>query len=378
MPAGIRTRHQARCRSRGGGRCSCRPAYEAWVFSKRDEKKIRKTFTDLAEAKGWRSDAEGAVKRRTLRAAGKVTLREAGEAWLEGAKAGRIETRSGRPFKPSALRGYAEALELRVYPFLGARRLSDIDRRDLQALVDRIKGECSPSTVRNTIVPVRSIFRYAIEQGDVSVNPTANLRLPAVRGKRDRVADSEEAATLLAALPVEEKALWAMALYTGLRRGELQALAWSEVDLDGREIRVQRSWDVKAGLIEPKSEAGTRTVPIIRGLREHLLAHKLRQGRGGRGLVFGRTLAKPFTPNVVLRRAKNAWRVAELEPIGLHECRHSFASLMISAGANAKALAEMMGHSSITVTFDRYGHLMRGSRDEAARLLEGYLGRDAS
>ena len=117
MAAGIRTRHRVRCRSRGGGRCSCRPAYEAAAYSRRDGKKIRRPFSNLSEAKSWRADAQGAITRRTLRAAGKVTLREAGTAWLEGAKAGRIETRSGRPFKPSALRGYAEALELRVYPF---------------------------------------------------------------------------------------------------------------------------------------------------------------------------------------------------------------------------------------------------------------------
>lgn len=97
------------------------------------------------------------------------------------------------------------------------------------------------------------------------------------------------------------------------------------------------------------------------------------QGRGGRGLVFGRTLAKPFSPNVILRHSQKAWKAAELEPIGLHGCRHTFASLMIAAGVNAKALSELMGHSSITVTFDRYGHLMRWSRDEAARLLESYL-----
>ena len=74
MAAGIRTRHGRRCRSLNDGRCNCKPSYEAWVFSARDGKKIRKTFGSLAEAKGWRSDAEGAVRRRTLRAPTAITV----------------------------------------------------------------------------------------------------------------------------------------------------------------------------------------------------------------------------------------------------------------------------------------------------------------
>ena len=65
-----------------------------------------------------------------------------------------------------------------------------------------------------------------------------------------------------------------------------------------------------------------------------------------------------------------------LEPITLHECRHTFASLMISAGVNAKALSTYLGHSSITITLDRYGHLMPGNEGEAATLLDAYLARE--
>ena len=75
----------------------------------------------------------------------------------------------------------------------------------------------------------------------------------------------------------------------------------------------------------------------------------------------------------VLTRAKNAWRRAGLEPITLHEGRHTFASLMIAAGVNAKALATYMGHASVTITYDRYGHLMPGNEREASSLLDAYL-----
>jgi integrase len=77
----------------------------------------------------------------------------------------------------------------------------------------------------------------------------------------------------------------------------------------------------------------------------------------------------------VNHRAQRTWRRAGLDPIGLHECRHTFASFMIAAGVNAKTLSVYMGHASVTITFDLYGHLMPGNEQEAARLLDAYLQR---
>src|SRR5207249_8388990 len=117
---------------------------------------------------------------------------------------------------------------------------------------------------------------------------------------------------------------------------------------------------------------------------------------GGRseGLAFGRSAMSPFADSAVGQRARRAWAnenkrrlkqaekagedpasVELLEPIGLHECRHTFASLMIAAGVNAKALSTYMGHANISITLDRYGHLMPGAEDEAAALLDAYLQR---
>jgi integrase len=162
------------------------------------------------------------------------------------------------------------------------------------------------------------------------------------------------------------------AMYAGLRRGELLGLRWENVDLGGT-IRVERAWDVKAGrAVEPKSRAGRRSVPIAAGLRDYLAAHRLREGRHS-GLVFAREGDRPVAPNSLAARADRAWRKAGLRRITLHECRHTFASLMIAAGVNVKALSTFMGHASITITLDRYGHLFPGSEAEAAELLDGYL-----
>jgi integrase len=376
-PTGIRVRHARNCPAAHSreARCKCSPSYEASVYSQREKRKLRKTFPTLAEAKAWRADATGAVRRGTMRARSTTTLREAAEAWIDGAKAGTIRDRTGRAYKPSTLRGYERALRLRILDDLGAHRLSDIRSIDLQDLADRLLAEgLDASTIRNVIMPLRAIYRRACRPGgEVTVNPTTGLDLPAPTGRRDRVVSPDEAQAYLAALADADGALWATALFGGLRRGELMGLRWEDVNLDGGVLRVERSWDPRAGVLtEPKSKAGQRTVPIAQALREHLIAHRLRAGRTT-GLVFGHDADTPFHDSTILHRARRAWKAAGLDPIGLHECRHTFASLMIAAGVNAKALASYMGHSSITITLDRYGHLMPGNEEQAAGLLDAYL-----
>ena len=90
-------------------------------------------------------------------------------------------------------------------------------------------------------------------------------------------------------------------------------------------------------------------------------------------LVFGRPGGLPFSESAARKRAATDWRDAELVGIGFHECRHTYVSLMIGAGVNAKALSTFMGHANIAITLDRYGHLMPGSGAEAAERLDAYL-----
>jgi integrase len=283
-------------------------------------------------------------------------------------------------------------LRLRVAPArpskLGGSKLVDVQRRDVQRIADEMLAEgCDPSTIRNALMPLRVIYRRAIEDGDLAVSPCEHLRLPAVRGKRDRIASPAEAAELLAALPASDRALWATAFYAGLRLGELRALRVEDVDLGSGKIHVSRSWDPQEGAVDPKSRSGKRHVPIPAVLRDHLVEHRMNLGRDA-GLIFGRSAERPFNPTTIMNRAGRAWAVAavgafltrkplsvEIEPIGLHECRHTFASLMIAASVNIKAISTFMGHSSIQITLDKYGHLLPGSENEAAGLLDAYLER---
>jgi integrase len=376
MAPGIQVRHSKLCPTRTGAACRCKPTYQANVWSAREGKRIFKTFPTLAAAKAWRADTQVALRRGTVRAGSSPPLRAAAEGWLAGVHSGAIRNRSGHRYKPSAIRGYEAALVSRVLPALGNERLTDVRRIDLQDFADDLCAEgLDPSTVRNTLMPLRAIFRRALARGEVAVNPTTGLELPAVEGRRARIASAAAAAALLGALAERDRALWATALYAGLRRGELLALRWEDVNLAAGVIRVERAWDAKEGIVAPKSRAAVRTVPIAAVLRDYLVEHKLRSGRRV-GLAFGTNYAQPFTPSNVRKRANATWLRAGLEPIGLHECRHTFASLMIAAGVNAKALSTYMGHSSVTITLDRYGHLMPGNEGEAAALLDGYLARE--
>jgi integrase len=220
---------------------------------------------------------------------------------------------------------------------------------------------------------VRAIYRRALSRPEsgITINPTIGLELPAARGKRDRIAPPDECAKLLAALRAEDRPLWATAMYAGLRRGELMALRVEDVDLGAGLIHVRRGWDRYAGEITPKS-GKARKVPIAVALRDHLDEHLLGLNWQD-GLVFGVSTASPFVIATAIYQADKAWKAAELERITMHECRHTFASLMIAAGVNAKALSTYMGHANIGITLDRYGHLMPGNEAEAASLLDAYL-----
>ncbi|HYQ77696.1 MAG TPA: tyrosine-type recombinase/integrase [Solirubrobacterales bacterium] len=380
MAEGIRRRHSAGCLSRSGGRCNCNAGWEASVYVASEGKKIRRTFDREGEARSWRNDTRAGLAERR-RGGADLTLEQAAWLWLEAARTGYVRDRSGHTYKPATLREYARVMRLRVLPKFGSTQLAEITRGDLQAFVDAmLVGDLAASTIRNTINPLQAIFRYAVRRELAPLNPTRDLELPVARGRRDRIATAPEAARLIEALQSEDQGLWATAFYAGLRRGELQALRGSDVDLNRSEIHVQRSWDQEEGPIPPKSKAGTRTVPLLAVLRPHLEG-----APSGDDLVFGRSRDQPFDPKTVGDRARRSWRAANskegdgaglppaLHPMTLHECRHTFASLLIDAGVNPKAIQEFMGHATIEETFSRYGHLMPGARDQARQLVDAYM-----
>ena len=189
-------------------------SHEASVYLKREGRKLRRTFPTLAAAKAWRAEALTAANKGALRAPKPTTIRQAWDSWYEGAKAGTIRNRSGDPFKPSALRAYEVAMRRRVLPALGGARLAEVHRPDLQEFADGLLSEgLSPSSIQVTLLPLRAIFRRALARGELAVNPCTGLELPAVRGRRERYASPAEAEALIAAVPEQDRAIWATAMY---------------------------------------------------------------------------------------------------------------------------------------------------------------------
>jgi integrase len=377
MAEGIRKRHRKGCPARSGGRCRCDGGYEASVFSLRDGKKLYKTFAREPEARSWRAATKRALDRGSLRASNGKTLEDAASAWLEGASRGEIRSRSGRTYKPATLRGYSQALVSQLLPRLGTRRLSAITTLDLQELVDawQVEGH-APSTIRNWLKPLQAIYRRARTREGLPLNPTHDLELPSPEPTEVEILAPDSAGQLLGALALQDRVIWATALYAGLRYGELRALRWGAVDLAGGTIRVRESWDPKTGSIAPKTRTSQRTTPVPAILRRHLLSwNEAQADPSDQQMLFAGSDGKPFHAASLYRRADRAWKAEGIsERLRLHQARHTYASFMIAAGVNAKAISVFMGHSSIKVTYDLYGHLMPGAESEAAELLDRFLG----
>lgn len=372
---GVYLRHSRDCaRVQRGAKCSCKPSYRAVAYDKRSKKMIRKTFRALAEAKLWRADAVVALEQGRLKPPTTTTVGEALHSYLAGMVDGTILDRSGKQYKPATCRSYRRSVEKRLQPELGEVRLGDLRRRDVQDMIDRLRANgISASTIHNTLDPLRAVYRRAVRRDDVTIDPTHGLELPAIRGRRDRTASPAEAEALIEALPAPQQALWAMAIYVGPRRGELQELRWSDLDLERNIGRIERAWDDEGRcVVDVKTDAGERWFPIVEPVKRRLIAHKLATGRDGDDLVFGETADRRFVPSTVRRRARKAWEAAKLQPITLHEGRHSAATAGSAAGLDDLALAHIMGHSSVVITRDRYGHVRPDRVAEVAKVLDAY------
>lgn len=361
-------------------------AYRAEVYDNAVRKTAVKTVPTLAAARNWRDDMKVKIRSGEATAASSPTLAayagfelcdgawvETGDGWMADARAGKIRSRKGGKYTDATLRSYEGDLRLRVMPTLGHRKLKAIDREEIQNLIEGLQGTVKDGTVRNTITALMALFRRATmmkRQTGVVNDPTRNLVLPTPGDSRQRIATPEEAELLLSLVPEGDRALWACAFYAGLRAGEIMALRWEDVDLAKGVLVVWRSYDPKAKAFKAaKTKAGTGRSVFIAAPFARELAKLDRTD----GLVFGKDGVKPFVYTSLRNRALAAWAQANAQPIGLHECRHTFASIAIAAGLNAKTLCEMMGHSSVSTTFDLYGKLMPGHEGVARELFDAYL-----
>lgn len=178
-----------------------------------------------------------------------------------------------------------------------------------------------------------------------------------------------------------------MALSTGMRQGELLALKWDDVDLEGGVLRVRRTLtkvDKAYTTGEPKTKKSRRTIKLTataaEALRTHLdkqmgeIAHMGSLYQPG-GLVFAGEVGNIINPSNLRNRSfKPLLKSAGLRPVRFHDLRHTCATLLLSKNVNPKVVSEMLGHASVSITLDTYSHLMPDMQEKAARALEEVLG----
>lgn len=210
------------------------------------------------------------------------------------------------------------------------------------------------------------------------------MKRPSLERKEARHLEADEVTRLLAAVAGHRYHLALVLIaFTGLRRGEALALRWSDVDLDaglstvrGTLNRVNRSLTIS----EPKTAKSRRVVPLSPDLVALLSKHRTEQKRErlaaanqwqDSGLVFTTPLGTPVEPRNLLRVAQSAAAKAGLEDVDVHTLRHSTATAMMNDGVPLKTVADLLGHSSISITGDIYGHT---SDDSARAAVEGLSG----
>jgi integrase len=141
---------------------------------------------------------------------------------------------------------------------------------------------------------------------------------------------------------------------------------------------VQASWDDQGGEQLTKTEAGTRTIPLVGRVRSELARHKLATARGAADLVFGRSATKAFVRSTLRSRAIKAWNAAKLAPLTPHEARHCCASYFSAAGLTPKEVQTALGHADIRTTLNIYPKAVPGWEEQAAAKLDAYLGASAT
>ncbi|MDO3636014.1 tyrosine-type recombinase/integrase [Mycolicibacterium arseniciresistens] len=289
---------------------------------------------------------------------------------------------------------------LEAAPF-GAIRLDKLRPSDVEALVLAMRAKTrapaegsdeparalSDSTIRQTYTVLRAGLDGAVRDGLLARNPAAAVRRPGVARTEAKHLDAGDvSAVLRAAQPSRYHAALVLIAATGLRKGEALALRWDCVDLEDGALRVAATIGRVGNRLvisEPKTARSRRTVPlspaVVAMLGKHRTAQKADRLRAGdqwqdSGLVFTTEFGGPVDPRNLLRVVEVAAKAAGVEGIGVHTLRHSAAVAWLERGVHIKAVADLLGHSSIAITGDVYGHTSDDTARSAIDGLSGALG----
>lgn len=337
-------------------------------------------------AKLFRAKVETEMEQGTFCSPTKNTVREYADHWLK--------VYVGRKTTPKTQQQYHYLVRNYIAPGLGNVPLSKLRPAHIEEFysglqrVDGKPGELSANTIQAIHRALNSILNHAVDAEVIARNPIKRHVRPNSPRKSEKVMfyTGVEAQTLLRLSEgTDLHTILALAIHTGMRVGEISALRWSDVDLDARSITITRSMEQtsKAGIREKttKTERG-RTVRIGEYLVRALVRHKAEQSekrlagelRHHQGHVVTLSNGSPKSPYYISGLWREFIRGTGLPFRNFHALRHTHASLLIEQGVHAKAISERLGHSSISITMDTYGHLMGGIEDQAVERLDRALG----
>ena len=363
-----------------------------WVVDWRDP--TGKRFIETVD--GNREDAErrlaevvGAGKQAAPK---RLTFEEYGKFWLENVAVGTI--------KATTFQEYEAVLRNHANPLLGSRPLAKINRKMIRELIALKKKEgYDQNTIKNILAPIRGIFNHAIDEGAAYMNPAARLgkqtkvNAGQIEKKIDPLSREEVGAMLETAADTLPHLypFFLCAPRTGIRLGELIALKGIDVDFRGRFIHVQRN--LARGAITTPKNGKTRKVDMSAKLAEVLdamlskrraaaLEKEMQKEPGERrdaaavvnavmeDWLFETPAGTQLDPSNVRKVFNKLLTAAKLRRVRFHDLRHTFASLLLAQGESLAYVKDQMGHSSINVTVDVYGHLVPGGNRAAVDKLD--------
>jgi integrase len=346
-----------------------------------------KRITRYSNFKGTKRDAQkqlagliAAAEKGELVDRSKTTLAAFLDRWQRDWAASNVS--------PKTFERYEELIRCHVYPHLGAAQLQKLKPLHFAELYAKLlRSEDGPGLAPRTVGHVHRVLHlalgHAVEWGLRTSNPVS-VKPPKVEGAEIEILSEDQVPVVLRALrgrPIYQLAV--LALTTGVRRGELLALRWRDVDLDAARLKIEQSLEeTKMGLRfkPPKTKHGRRTISLpavvvteLRILRKTHIEERLKFGQGRLPedvLVFGTLDEKPRSPNSVSKEWVRTITQLNLPRVSLHALRHTHASQLIASGMDVLTISRRLGHGSPTITLAVYGHLFLNSDDRAAQVME--------
>jgi integrase len=348
-------------------------ARQAWLVDYRDNAGVRraKQFIRKKDAEAWSTQAAYQVSQGLHTPDSQsITVAAAAELWI-----GRAEA-DGR--ERSTVKQYRELKRLHIVPLLGLEKLSKLTMPRVEAFRDELLEGRSRAMAGKAVRALSMILTEAQRRGLVAQNVAKGVKVvrPSRERKRILIPSRADLKSMLEHADPSFRAMLLLAIVTGLRSSELRGLRWQDVDLKAGTVTVAQRADQWGTIGSAKSRSGYRSVPIARAVAQELREWKLRCPPGELGLAFpnGEGGVQHHS-NLLRRRYRPAQQAAGIkQPFGLHALRHAAASAWIKQGIDLKRLSTWMGHSSVQITLDTYGHLIADPQGDEALAASAHAG----